>query len=132
MTILDDIAAAKQTLDIIIDLMERSGVGALPLLDIDTSGRAKIPTEEQLVETATKRVQVNFEKLKRAQESAAVVTNLLTTEHRPQKNASACVFFLPLNASWLNAFMLIAFDESKMNRNRTLIMYTKKTRIISK
>jgi len=96
LTSLDDIAAAKQTLDIIIDLMERSGVGALPLLDIDTSGRVQIPTEEKLVETATKRVQINFEKLKRAQESAAVVANLLTTEHRPQKNA-ACVFSI---AKW--------------------------------
>jgi len=73
--------------------MERSGVGALPLLDIDTTGRPQIPTEEQLLETATKQVQFNFEKLKKAQESAAVVSNLLITEHRPQKNVPACVFF---------------------------------------
>jgi len=115
LTIPDDIAAAKQTLAIIIDLMERSGVGALPLLDIDTSGGAKFHTEEQLVEMATKQVQFNFEKLKRAQESAAVVTNLLTTEHRPQKNAPACVFVsLTAECKFIEcSFILIAFDESK-------------------
>ncbi|KAF5347550.1 hypothetical protein D9756_010698 [Leucocoprinus leucothites] len=80
-----DIAAAKQTLAAIIDLMQKSGVGALPLLEADASGHTEVPTEAQLMEKATKGVQANFEKLKRAQESAAVVANLLGTEHRPQK-----------------------------------------------
>ena len=87
---LDDIATTKETLSVLVDLIERSGVGALPLLvathhDHDNApGRKEEkvppspPTEKQLVETTTKRVQVHFEKLKRAQESAAaVVTNLI-------------------------------------------------------
>ena len=85
---LDDIATTKETLSVLVDLIERSGVGALPLLvatrhDRDNApGRKEIPpsppTEKQLVETTTKRVQVHFEKLKRAQESAAAVATNLT------------------------------------------------------
>ncbi|KAL9715569.1 hypothetical protein Ac2012v2_000010 [Leucoagaricus gongylophorus] len=84
----DDIATTKETLSVLVDLIERSGVGALPLLvatrhDRDNApGRKEIPpsppTEKQLVETTTKRVQVHFEKLKRAQESAAAVATNLT------------------------------------------------------
>ena len=85
---LDDIATTKETLSVLVDLIERSGVGALPLLvathhDRDNApGRKEMPpsppTEKQLVETTTKRVQVHFEKLKRAQESAAAVATNLT------------------------------------------------------
>ncbi|KAJ3562756.1 hypothetical protein NP233_g9379 [Leucocoprinus birnbaumii] len=80
-----DIAAAKQTLAVIIDLMQKSGIGALPLLEADGTGNTEIPTEVQLLEKATQGIQINFEKLKRAQDSAAVVANLLGTELRPQK-----------------------------------------------
>lgn len=65
--------------------MRQSGIGALPLLETDTTGQTEVPTEAQLTEQAGKGVQVYFEKLKRAQESAAVVANLLSSEHRPQK-----------------------------------------------
>jgi hypothetical protein len=66
--------------------MQRSGIGALPLLEADASGHVEAPTEVKLVETAAKGVQVNFEKLKRAQESAGVVANLLGSDHRSQKH----------------------------------------------
>ncbi|KXN81003.1 hypothetical protein AN958_06474 [Leucoagaricus sp. SymC.cos] len=81
-----DIAAAKQTLAIIVDIMRRSGAGALPLLETDAAGHTAVPTEAQLTEAATKGVQANFEKSKRAQDSAAVVAKLLQvgTDHRPQ------------------------------------------------
>ncbi|KXN83431.1 hypothetical protein AN958_01445 [Leucoagaricus sp. SymC.cos] len=72
-----NIAAAKQTLAIIVDIMRKSGAGALPLLETDAAGHTAVATEAQLTEAATKGVQANFEKSKRAQDSAAVVAKLL-------------------------------------------------------
>lgn len=81
----DDIEAVKHTLAMLADLMRQSGVGALPLLEPDANGQTEVPSEAQLMEKAGKGVQYNFEKLKRAQESAAVVASLLGSDHRPQK-----------------------------------------------
>jgi hypothetical protein len=74
----------KQLLDALEDLMRQTGVGALPLLEPDANRQIQPPTEAQLMDQAEKGVKYHFEQLKRAQESAAVVANLLGLEHRPQ------------------------------------------------
>jgi len=60
-------------------MMRLTGVGALPLLPMPTGSDAAsaIPTEEQMMTDTTRATQVLYEKLKRSQDSAAVVANLL-------------------------------------------------------
>lgn len=75
------IASIKQTLDVIADIMRHSGVGALPLLPMPTSESPNapvvLPSEEQLIIDTNRSIQALYDKLKRSQESAAVVANLL-------------------------------------------------------
>lgn len=73
-----DIVALKQSIQILYDLMRQSGVGALPVIPAPSdSSPAVVPTEEMMLADTTKSVGLSFEKMKRAQESAAVVANLL-------------------------------------------------------
>ncbi|KAF9445883.1 hypothetical protein P691DRAFT_805046 [Macrolepiota fuliginosa MF-IS2] len=81
----DDIDAVKHALAILAKDMRESGIGALPVLETNSNGQTEVPTEAKLMEKAGKGVQIHFEKLKRAQESAAVVANLLSTDHRLQR-----------------------------------------------
>lgn len=53
--------------------MWQTGVGALPVLPLAVAP----PMETQLMEDTNRSIQVLYEKLKRSQESAAVVANLL-------------------------------------------------------
>ncbi|EKM74737.1 hypothetical protein AGABI1DRAFT_88230 [Agaricus bisporus var. burnettii JB137-S8] len=80
----DHINNVKQLLDVLEDLLRQTGIGALPLLEPDASGQIQPQTEAQLMDQAEKGVKYHFEQLKRAQESAAVVANLLGIDHRPQ------------------------------------------------
>ncbi|KDQ55380.1 hypothetical protein JAAARDRAFT_37394 [Jaapia argillacea MUCL 33604] len=70
-----DIASLRQTLQHLITVMCRSGVGALPLLTPDQS--MSIPDEEKMMADAQKAIQVLYERHKRTQESAGVVASLL-------------------------------------------------------
>lgn len=77
-----DIAALKQELQLLSDFMRHTGVGALPLLSTSTGADSEQPPGEQQMTSDTARViQALYEKLKRSQEGAAVVANLLTSEH---------------------------------------------------
>jgi len=82
-----DIAALKENLQILSDLMRQTGVGALPLLPMpsDSSSSepaAVMPTEEMMLADTSRSVQVLYDRMKRSQESAAVVANLLSApEH---------------------------------------------------
>lgn len=83
-----DIATLKQTLQLVSDMMRHTGVGALPLLplpDGDSDPSSVLPKEEGLVGDTTRAVQVLYEKLKRSQESAAVVANLLSAPEHPPR-----------------------------------------------
>lgn len=80
----DHINNVKQLLDVLEDLLRQTGIGALPLLEPNPSGQIQPQTEAQLMDQAEKGVKYHFEQLKRAQESAAVVANLLGIDHRPQ------------------------------------------------
>ncbi len=81
----DDINVVMDTLAVLADLLRQSGIGALPLLETDATGQTQIPTEAELMKKATEGVQVYFEKVKRAQESSAVVANLLGSDQRPPR-----------------------------------------------
>jgi len=71
-----DLAALKQALQLLVELLGQSGVGALPILD-HSDFLASLPTEEKLMEDTTKSIEVQYAQQKRIQESAAVVFNLL-------------------------------------------------------
>jgi hypothetical protein len=72
-----DIAALKQTMRMLSDIMRHTGVGALPLLSMNT---APAGSTEQMIGDTTRAIQVIYDKLKRSQEGAAVVANLLTSD----------------------------------------------------
>ncbi|KAJ7097077.1 hypothetical protein B0H15DRAFT_31294 [Mycena belliarum] len=78
-----DLATMKQTLQMLSDLMRHSGVGGLPLLPVaNENDPPPLPTEEQLVTQTTRSVAMLYDQLKRAQDSAAVVANLLNSSER--------------------------------------------------
>ncbi|KAJ7108220.1 hypothetical protein C8R44DRAFT_680365 [Mycena epipterygia] len=79
-----DLATLTQTLQVVCDLMRHSGVGGLPLLPVpDGTPPAPLPTEDQMITQTTRAVQVLYDQLKRGQDSAAVVANLLNSTDRP-------------------------------------------------
>jgi hypothetical protein len=59
--------------------MRHSGVGALPFLPVSPAQDVPFvpPSEQQLIVDTNRSIQALYEKLKRSQESAAVVANLL-------------------------------------------------------
>lgn len=65
--------------------MRHTGVGALPLIPqqpSDSQTAPLIPNEQQMLSDSTRAVQALYDKLKRSQDSAAVVANLLSApEH---------------------------------------------------
>ena len=70
--------------------MRRSGVGALHLLPIPTSLDVPVvpPSEEQLMIDTNLSIQALYDKLKRSQESVAVVANLLgASDHALARSA---------------------------------------------
>lgn len=79
-----DLATLTQTLQVVCDLMRHSGVGGLPLLAVpDGTPPPPLPTEDQMIAQTTRAVQVLYDQLKRGQDSAAVVANLLNSTDRP-------------------------------------------------
>ncbi|KAF8148646.1 hypothetical protein B0H34DRAFT_668360 [Crassisporium funariophilum] len=77
-----NITALKQTLQLVVEMMRQTGVGALPLLPPSTaSSPPALPTEQKLLADTTKGLQVLYDKLQRSQESAAVAANLLSLEN---------------------------------------------------
>ncbi|KAJ6584210.1 hypothetical protein B0H10DRAFT_2096269 [Mycena sp. CBHHK59/15] len=84
-----DLAALKQTLQMITDMMRQSGAGGLLLISVPDGGPAPpIPTEDQLISHTTRSVQILYDQLKRGQDSAAVVANLLnSTDHSSRPSA---------------------------------------------
>ncbi|KAJ7108995.1 hypothetical protein C8R43DRAFT_905096 [Mycena crocata] len=76
-----DLATLKQTLHIVSELMRSSGVGGLPLLPVpdDNSLPLPAPSEMELMAQTTRAGQVLYDRLKRGQDSAAVVANLLSS-----------------------------------------------------
>ncbi|KAK0199518.1 hypothetical protein DFS33DRAFT_1491472 [Desarmillaria ectypa] len=80
-----NISALKRTLEMLSDVMRHTGVGALPLLPFPPQSGAPqvVPTEQEMMVDVSKSVQVLYERLKRSQESAAVVANLLGASDGP-------------------------------------------------
>ena len=68
------IESLTQCIQNLYDTLRHSGIGALPLPPPNATG---IPNEHQLLSEASRSVQVLYETLKRSQDSAAVVANLL-------------------------------------------------------
>lgn len=68
------IESLKQCIQNLYDTLRHTGIGALPLPPPNATG---IPNEQQLLAEASRSVQVLYETLKRSQDSAAVVANLL-------------------------------------------------------
>ncbi|KAH6916570.1 hypothetical protein BKA70DRAFT_1177097 [Coprinopsis sp. MPI-PUGE-AT-0042] len=72
----------KSALTTLVDMLRQSGVGALPLIaqstpPPSTTKQILPPSEPELLQIATKQVQVLYEQLKAKQENAGVVANLL-------------------------------------------------------
>lgn len=65
--------------------MRHTGVGGLPLLPVPDGNHPppSLPTEDQMIAQTTRAVQILYDQLKRGQDSAAVVANLLTSVDRP-------------------------------------------------
>ncbi|KAJ7864938.1 hypothetical protein B0H13DRAFT_1637398 [Mycena leptocephala] len=80
-----DLATLKQTLQMVSDQMRHTGVGGLPLLPVPDGNHPPpaLPSEDQMIAQATRAVQILYDQLKRGQDSAAVVANLLTSVDRP-------------------------------------------------
>uniref|UniRef100_A0A0W0FH13 Uncharacterized protein n=1 Tax=Moniliophthora roreri TaxID=221103 RepID=A0A0W0FH13_MONRR len=89
-----DLATLQQNLHILSDMMRHSGVGALPLLasppsvsgptndsslsnDIPMPPEPTVPTEDQMQAQASHAIQVLYDRLKKLQDTAGVVANLL-------------------------------------------------------
>jgi len=83
-----DIATLKQTIQVLSDIMRQTGVGALPLLSTPPNENPTTTTEQQMIGDTTGAIQVLYERLKRSQEGAAVVANLLTSEHTARRGES--------------------------------------------
>ncbi|KAI0916522.1 hypothetical protein AcW1_010096 [Taiwanofungus camphoratus] len=69
-----DVAALKQALQALEDILRQTGVGALPLQASNSPG---LPTEDQLISDTTRSIQVLYERYKCMQESSGVVASLL-------------------------------------------------------
>ncbi|KAJ7189110.1 hypothetical protein C8R46DRAFT_878034 [Mycena filopes] len=86
-----DLATLKQAVQMLTEQMRQTGVGGLPLLPVPDENHPApvLPSEEQLIVQTTRAVQLLYDQLKRGQDSAAVVANLLnstdrgTVHHRP-------------------------------------------------
>ncbi|EEB94236.1 hypothetical protein MPER_06983 [Moniliophthora perniciosa FA553] len=89
-----DLATLQQNLHILSDMMRHSGVGALPLLasppsvsaptndtslnnDIPMPPEPTVPAEDQMQAQASHAIQVLYDRLKKLQDTAGVVANLL-------------------------------------------------------
>lgn len=75
-----DTTTLKQALQMLSEFMRHSGVGALPLIPLPTdSGQlvAPVVTEETILADTTKNVGVLYKRMKRNQDSAAVVVSLM-------------------------------------------------------
>ncbi|KAG1772789.1 hypothetical protein EDD22DRAFT_947353 [Suillus occidentalis] len=74
-----ELTALMQTLRTLAEFLRQTGVGAYPMPPASESQSASSipPTEQQLVDTTAREVQVLYERLKRIQESNAVAVNLL-------------------------------------------------------
>ncbi|KAG2047178.1 hypothetical protein BDR06DRAFT_897938 [Suillus hirtellus] len=73
------LAALMQGLRTIAEFLRQTGVGAYPMPPAPESQSASSvpPTEQQLIDTTAREVQVLYERLKRIQESNTVAVNLL-------------------------------------------------------
>ncbi|KAG1894760.1 uncharacterized protein F5891DRAFT_961130 [Suillus fuscotomentosus] len=73
------LAALMQALRTIAEFLRQTGVGAYPMPPAPESQSASSvpPTEQQLIDTTAREVQVLYERLKRIQESNTVAVNLL-------------------------------------------------------
>jgi len=69
-----------QVLRSLVEFLRQTGIGAYPLLPTpESQGEPSLPTvtEQQLIDTTAREVQVLYERLKRTQESSTVAANLL-------------------------------------------------------
>ena len=75
----------QNQLTLTIQTLSQSGVGALPLLPIpgpnsSMSAVPQIPSEDDLLSSITKGLQMLYDKVQKSQENAAIVGNLLGSE----------------------------------------------------
>ncbi|KAI0338460.1 hypothetical protein BDW22DRAFT_1432496 [Trametopsis cervina] len=70
------LTALRQSLQLLIDLLRQSGVGALPMLDANDP-LGSLLTEEALLAHVTQSIETEYARQKRIQDGASVVFNLL-------------------------------------------------------
>ncbi|KAI0354153.1 hypothetical protein OH77DRAFT_1457253 [Trametes cingulata] len=81
-----DIAALKQALELLVEVLRQTGVGALPL---DPPPIPDPRTEDQMIAEVTRAVQALYERQRRIQEGASVVANLLGAPEQPSGSQAA-------------------------------------------
>ena len=65
--------------------MRNTGVGALPILPLQSDSEVTpVPTEQQLLTNTTQSLQALYNKVQRSYDSASAVANLLSTDHIPR------------------------------------------------
>ncbi|OCH91732.1 hypothetical protein OBBRIDRAFT_728233 [Obba rivulosa] len=77
-------AALKQALQTLVELLKQTGVGALPLHPPNPAAMDPQAEQQQIAETA-RAVQALFERYNRMQESAGVVASLLAAPEHPAR-----------------------------------------------
>lgn len=75
-----DVSAFQQAMQMLAELLRQTGVGALPIQPPDL---ANSPQEDHMVAETTKSVQIMYERYKRMQDSASIVTSLLGAVEPP-------------------------------------------------
>jgi hypothetical protein len=82
--LLANMAALRQSLNVLSDLLQHTALGGLPLvpLPIDPDQPAPIPilTEDQIIADTTRATQLYYERLSRLQDGASAVANLLNSQ----------------------------------------------------
>lgn len=77
-----EIENLKQNLQLVVETMRHTGVGALPNFPQPNSETAPvIPTEQQILTDTTQSLQTLYDKVQRSHDSATAVANLLSTDH---------------------------------------------------
>ncbi|KAG6846985.1 hypothetical protein H0H93_010743 [Arthromyces matolae] len=104
-----NVESLRQEIEGLSQLMLQSGVGALPVLPRPSAGQdMPPPTEQQLLTEVNHSIRYVFEQVKRNQDSAAVVANLLSAPDRPPNpTISIKGFALPSKTSSQSSKMIL-------------------------
>jgi hypothetical protein len=73
-----DLSAIRQTLAILLDILRQTGIGALPVIPLSENQNASLKASD--ISKIVAETTALFERLRKRQEGAATVANLLATD----------------------------------------------------